>query len=427
MNKKLPNLVYSDRKGKIYVHPDLKMLGMSAHNIVVPLLDQLIKLPKASTLLYMPGYLPFGWDDSLNQVVEINNDKNKVFYPVAAMLIPGFTRLLLPAVRRFNNRTILPQWAYTAVGWSGGDFVVAATKIDNLIRQRPYFYKNLTLLRKNISMILRQFPHNRLFRHLVNCALNYNCRAAQNLFFKRWEAPLPTSPVCNSRCLGCLSLQDSECSPASHSRIDFVPSPEEIAEVAINHLRIAKEAIVSFGQGCEGEPLLQFKTIKKAIILIRRATSLGTIHLNTNGYNSEYLKELASVGLDSVRISINSFRENIYTAYYRPKGYTFNDVLKSIRIAKKSRLFTSINLLIFPGISDALSEIQILMSFLKKDYIDLIQMRNLNIDIQFYLDNMPQTKEKAIGVLNMIKLIKSKAKNVKFGYFNLPKERFRLN
>ena len=36
--------------------------------------------------------------------------------------------------------------------------------------------------------------------------------------------------VDNARCLGCLSLQDSDCTTASHSRIQFVPSPDEIAE-----------------------------------------------------------------------------------------------------------------------------------------------------------------------------------------------------
>jgi hypothetical protein len=55
----------------------------------------------------------------------------------------------------------------------------------------------------------------------------YHCFAAKNIFVGRWEAPLPTSPTCNARCVGCLSLQEGEC-PASQDRIQFVPTPEEI-------------------------------------------------------------------------------------------------------------------------------------------------------------------------------------------------------
>jgi pyruvate-formate lyase-activating enzyme len=271
---------------------------------------------------------------------------------------------------------------------------------------------------------LKSYPGNRLFQHLANCSLNYNCRAAQNLFFGRWEAPLPISPSCNARCLGCLSLQDSDCTTASHSRIAFVPSPEEIAEVALSHLGKVNQAIVSFGQGCEGEPLLQFQTLKRAITLIRGKTQKGTIHLNTNAYKPVYMKELAKVGLDSVRISINSFRESCYYAYYRPRQYNLRDVLDSIKIAKKSGLFVSLNLLVFPGLTDTATEINRLISLLRKGYVDLLQMRNLCIDPDLYLGNMPATREKPLGIVQMIRLIQRSVPKVRFGYFNLPKESF---
>ena len=219
-------------------------------------------------------------------------------------------------------------------------------------------------------------------------------------------------------------MQDSDCFVASHARIKFVPTPEEISEVAVGHLKKAKEAIVSFGQGCEGEPLLQFKTLKQSIIKIRQATSRGTIHLNTNAYNPSYLKELAGIGLDSVRISINSFQERFYNAYYRQKGYKFSDVLASIKTAKKAGLFVSLNLLVFPGLTDTPTEVKRLVELLKRRYIDLLQLRNLCIDSDFYLKKIPKIKQKPIGVVNMIKLIKRSVSGARFGYFNLPKERF---
>ena len=70
--------------------------------------------------------------------------------------------------------------------------------------------------------------------------LDYHCFAAKNLFFRRWEAPLPTSPACNSRCLGCISLQEApDCCPSSQERLTFVPTVEEICQVAVPHLRQA--------------------------------------------------------------------------------------------------------------------------------------------------------------------------------------------
>jgi len=426
MNRVLPNLVMSDSKGRIYVHPSLKMLGSCNNLLRLPQKEEMIAMPRASTLFYMPGRIPVGYDTESGCQSLVSKYEGEKVFPVSAFLIPGYTRLLLPAARQIDKKVTLPLWSYTAVGWLRGKYWVSAIKIDPLSRQRPYYYSNTKLLKSNVSFSLKHHRSNRLFQHLANCALNYNCRAAQNLFFRRWEAPLPISPSCNARCLGCLSLQDSDCFVASHARIKFVPTPEEISEVAVGHLKKAKESIVSFGQGCEGEPLLQFKTLKQAIIKIRQATSRGTIHLNTNAYNPRYLKELAGIGLDSVRISINSFQERFYNAYYRQKGYKFRDVLTSIKTAKKAGLFVSLNLLVFPGLTDTPTEVKRLVELLKRRYIDLLQLRNLCIDSDFYLKKIPEIKQKPIGVVNMIKLIKRSVSGARFGYFNIPKERFNL-
>jgi pyruvate-formate lyase-activating enzyme len=424
MNKDCPNLVFADSKGRIYAHPSLRMIGSCNNALKIPTKEELIPIPSGSTLFYMPGHMPVGYDLESGCESIVGEYRGKQIFPVSAFLIPGYTRLLLPAAKKIDKKIILPLWSYTAVGWLKGRYWVCATKIDALSRQRPHYYSDRKLLRDSVRNLLKRYPDNRLFRHLANCALNYNCRAAQNLFFKRWEAPLPISPSCNARCIGCLSLQDSDCAAASHSRIEFVPSPEEIAQVAVNHIENVKEAIVSFGQGCEGEPLLQFKTLKESIIRIRQLTSRGTIHLNTNAYKPSYLRELANMGLGSVRISINSFQEEFYNAYYGPKGYKFSDVLISIKTAKKSGLFMSLNLLVFPGLTDTPTEVNRLISLLKRGCIDLLQLRNLCIDADLYLSKIPRIIEKAMGIINMINLIKKSAPPIRFGYFNLPKERF---
>ncbi|HBT97093.1 MAG TPA: radical SAM protein, partial [Desulfobulbaceae bacterium] len=79
-----------------------------------------------------------------------------------------------------------------------------------------------------------------MIQHLGKCCLTYGCPAARNFFLGRFEAPLPTSPRCNARCLGCISLQESGCCRSTQERITFVPSPAEIAEIAVPHLRQAQ-------------------------------------------------------------------------------------------------------------------------------------------------------------------------------------------
>ena len=135
---------------------------------------------------------------------------------------------------------------------------------------------------------------------------------------------------------------DSEIS-CSQDRIGFTPSSEEIAEVALSHIGRVKKSIVSFGQGCEGDPVLAAHVIEPAIRRIRAQTRQGTINMNTNGSLPKTVKQLCDAGLDSIRISINSVRRKSYDTYFRPKGYGFSDVLESIELALERKRFVAIN------------------------------------------------------------------------------------
>jgi len=139
---------------------------------------------------------------------------------------------------------------------------------------------------------------------LAKCSLQWHCCTAQNLFYRRWEAGVPVSPVCNANCYGCISLQPAECCPSPQSRIDFKPTPQEIAEVGTYHLEYAPEGIISFGQGCEGEPSLAADNIAAGIKIIRTKTSAGQININTNAGYTEGIKKIVDAGLDTMRVSI---------------------------------------------------------------------------------------------------------------------------
>jgi pyruvate-formate lyase-activating enzyme len=279
---------------------------------------------------------------------------------------------------------------------------------------------------KGVTQIQKRFPDNRLIRHLETCALQYGCPAGKNFFLKRYEAPLPTSRVCNAACLGCISLQADTGLHACQDRIAFTPTAQEIAQVALTHIRQVPKAVMSFGQGCEGEPLTAHTVIIPAVRMIREKTDQGTVNLNTNASLPEHVQSLCDAGLDSMRVSMNSVRKETYTAYFRPKSYTWEDVLKSIDTARAHSRFVSINYLNCPGFTDSEQEVAALFDFIRTHDINMIQWRNLNYDPRQYVTAMEAAASggPAMGMAPLIDALKQAFPRLIHGYFNPPKERF---
>ncbi|WP_305042702.1 radical SAM protein [Geoalkalibacter sp.] len=422
--------VVADEKGEVFEHPFLRMAGMNGMTPCLPRVDELIPLPEGSRLFTLPGLPPVGYDPRQNAFAPATrlprNWGGGTIQAVCAFMAPAYTRTLLPAADYGGKQMTLPLWAYTAVGWCVEEerFYVAAARVDRNTQWQPRHFDD----RKLDPLVRRRLaeqPGNRLLEQLARCAIDYHCFAAKNLFFGRWEAPLPTSPVCNSSCLGCLSLQPeaSECCPSSQERIAFVPTVEEIRGVAVPHLEQAQHAIVSFGQGCEGDPILQAERIGEAVRHMRRETARGTIHLNTNGSLPDAVAALADAGLDSIRISLNSVRPALYEAYHRPRGYGFADVIESLRRAKAGGLFTMINYLVFPGVSDQPEEIEALVRLVDKLDVDLVQLRNLSIDPQLYWQAMGEPGP-GLGMKAMMDQVKQRVPRLQYGYFNRTRETF---
>ena len=61
-----------------------------------------------------------------------------------------------------------------------------------------------------------------------------------------------------------------------------------------------------------------------------------------------------------MRVSLNSARGGLYERYYRPSGYSFDDVRASIREARSRGIWVSLNLLVFPGVTDTEEELDAL-------------------------------------------------------------------
>lgn len=421
----LPYMLYADEQGNIYDHPYFRMAGFSGNTLAAISKKDLISMPSFSKLFYFPNCAPIGIDPETGvaevvKEIKIGRKSHKCL-AVAAFLEPGFVRSLLPAVDYSTKDYILPMWGYTAVGFKGEDYHVTGFRIEYNHKWDPFNYDDRLLI-KAIERYRKECTDSPFIHHLTDCAANNHCFAAKNLFLGRWEAPLPVSRSCNASCLGCLSLQEDDITRSSHFRISFTPKLEEIVTVAVNHLEKAEDAIMSFGQGCEGEPLTEYRLIRDSIKEIRRQTKKGTINLNTNGSWPERVREVIEAGLDSIRISLNSARKPFYNAYYRPRGYTFEDVLSSIKLSRDMGLYTMINYLIFPGVTDQEDEISALGELIKITGVNFIHFKNLNIDPDYYLKSMPLTDSPAKGMKRMSEDLIKDFPEIRLGYFNQTKK-----
>jgi MoaA/NifB/PqqE/SkfB family radical SAM enzyme len=205
--------------------------------------------------------------------------------------------------------------------------------------------------------------------------------------------------------------------------LTFIPTVDEIVEFTVPHLEKAPRAIVSFGQGCEGEPLLVWQTIRDAIKKIRTKTDRGIININTNGSKPAAVEELCKAGLNSIRVSTNSARKNIYESYYLPNNYQFEDIRESAKIVRSYGGWASLNFFTFPGMTDQVAEYEALRDFIKYADLTMIQWRNFNIDPDWYLAKMNITElPEGMGVKNMMDKIRAEFPHLAFGYFNPPKE-----
>ncbi|NJB67484.1 pyruvate-formate lyase-activating enzyme [Desulfobaculum xiamenense] len=410
-----PNLLYADESGQIYDHPGLLMLTRRGDELALPRPDEMTPLPPGSDVFLLPGRKAIGFDEETGEAIQLEENA------VAAFVCPAYTVTGVAAYATQDEAPILPLMAYSAVGYANGRFWVAAKKVDEDRRQIFEGIPN-DRIEKGAQKWLRKFPDNRLVGHLARCALTFCCPAAKNLALGRFEAPLPTSQACNARCVGCISYQPEDsgfCSP--QNRIDFRPTPQEVCEIMMEHNRHEKKRpVYSFGQGCEGEPLTEAKTIAKAIAAFRAAGGEGTVNINTNASLPETIEPLAKAGLNSIRVSMNSANPALYQAYYRPAGYSgFDAVRNTVTEAKRNGLFVSLNYLFFPGVNDTEGELTMLQDFVTDLKVDFIQLRNLNLDPELYLDlAKPFVPGPSMGFTNFKKRLKKAAPWLNFGYFN---------
>lgn len=443
MARLAPRLVMADAWGNVVDAPGLLMVCRRGGQWGLPRPDELIPLPEESELFLLPGRRAVGLDPESGVMEAVEG------LAVAAFAAPAHTLSAHPAYVTGADAPLLPLFAYGAVGFARGRFWVCARRVDDDPRQQ--FHKiPPARIERGAQALLRDFPENRLIRHIIeNCVRRYSCPAARNFALGRFEAPLPSSRACNARCRGCISAKDAD-SPVAvtpQCRLAFTPSPEELVEVMrVHERRETATPIYSFGQGCEGDPLLNAELLIESVRRFRGGpaptawSGHGTVNCNTNASRPEAVARLAEAGLTSLRVSLNSALPGRYARYYRPTDYDFGDVTESIRVARRLGVFVSLNLLYFPGVTDTEAELEALARLVGENGVSMIQWRNLNIDPEWYWRLMTDSPEGAplpvgggdrcgasaavaegaasMGLASFMKRLRRLCPWLRYGYFN---------
>lgn len=404
-------LIYATGEGRLRVHRSLQAAARSGWDVGVA--DRLIPLPPGTSLMHLPGRIPLG-QSPVGATVAVEESGATA---VAAVLPPGYLRTWLPAYEEDGRPPVLPLYGYAAVASIDGQPYVAAMRTDRWNAWNPQA-DDRQHIDTAIRAARRALPGSRLLQQLETCATDYRCLTAQNVFLRRGEGAVPVSPACNAACLGCISEQWGDVD-SPQTRLGFAPTAAEIAELAAWHLSAADANFVSYGQGCEGEPLTRGAALVEATRRVRAAAPMATIHVNTNGSRPDVLRRLVDAGLNSVRISVFSLDDTRFRAYYRPVGYGLDQVAECASVVAAAGGQVTINLLTFPGISDAPPEIEALVSFIQRHGVHQVQLRSLNVDPQWLLDRVPQPT-RGIGMRKFVRQLTERCPELHLGNFTRP-------
>ena len=411
------SLAYADLDGRLIEESSLHPLARSGWQVGgegdrAPFDATWSELPEGATIASLVDRLALARDDD-DETIRISPDAG---WAVGAVLPPGYTRTLLPAYEEEEEARVLPVFGYAAVAFRNGQAVVAATRTDPLEWWQPKNFARLDIGRA-IGAARADLGANRLVEHLSRCATDYNCYTAQNTFYRRWEGSLPSSGPCNAMCVGCISEQWGEVEPPQ-DRIGFRPTVDEIVELATWHLGGDDARIVSFGQGCEGEPLMR-ADLPEAVARIKATRPDAFVNINTNGSRPEVIEAMIDAGLDGARVSVFSFNDDLFRAYYRPKDYGLDQVHATLAALRRGGRRIAINLLSFPGVTDDEGEIAALEDAIERHGVDQVQMRSLNIDPLWLLRRLPR-QTAGIGLEAMMRRLESGAQSLRLGNFTLP-------
>ena len=128
---------------------------------------------------------------------------------------------------------------------------------------------------------------------------------------------------------------------------------------------------------------------------------------------------MVEAGLDGARVSVFSFSDDLFRAYYRPKDYGLEQVHETLAVLREGGCQVAINLLTFPGVTDDPAEVAALEEAIRRHGIDQVQTRSLNIDPLWLMGRLPR-RTRGIGLEAMFDRLKRDCPGLRIGNFTLP-------
>ena len=347
--------IHSDRSGRVFVSADYGATALDGRAPAI--FERAIPLPPDAQLIPLADRAAIGIDRR-GQPRPLGAAR----WALGAVLGPGYLRTHLPACAAAPDSAPLEPLTYAAVAADrAGEIVVGAVAMGAPAQGTVSGRVTDDDLASRITDRLRSEPSNRLLRQLVRCAREYECQAARNAFLGRGECALP---------LGAPSNDDARSSVALRRRDDRAPTEPtamlataaDAAAVANAHFR-AGGTSVSFGQACEGDPLLLVRTVAAAAALIARPGGTEIV-LRTNASSAAALARAADAGIDRVVVALASAHGPTYELVHAPSGHRWTDVRASLRDAATRKLALTIELLTLPGLTDREAEARELIALL---------------------------------------------------------------
>ena len=124
-----------------------------------------------------------------------------------------------------------------------------------------------------------------------------------------------------------------------------------------------------------------------------------------------------------MRVSLNSGSKEMYEGYYQPRNYSLENVKQSLRLAADKGVYTYLNLLFFPGVNDCEGEVESLIALVQETGVKAIQIRNLNIDPDLLLAQLPTPQGEALGVPAFLEILKQELPKVEIGNYTKPTQK----
>jgi pyruvate-formate lyase-activating enzyme len=116
---------------------------------------------------------------------------------------------------------------------------------------------------------------------------------------------------------------------------------------------------------------------------------------------------------------LNSAHKPLYEAYYQPVRYGWEEVQESIRLARRRGVYTALNLLTFPGVTDQEGEAEKLCDLVARGRVDQVQARSLAIDPDQYgaVAERHSAGGPRIGIPELLRRLKRARKGLVIGNF----------